>query len=106
MPDRRPSAGRRGYDRDWQKLRARFLRANPNCSTAGCRRPSAEADHIQPVRLRPELRLAWSNLRAFCGPCHSRRTAQDQSGWKRGFGATSDGSPAEPGHPWHQERKP
>lgn len=98
--DRRPSSARRGYDRAWMRLRARFLAVHPTCATPGCPRPAGEVDHIQTVRARPDLRLAWSNLRAFCKACHARRTAQDQSGWKKGHGATADGSPAEPGHPW------
>ncbi|WP_410000518.1 hypothetical protein [Mesorhizobium sp. SP-1A] len=31
------------------------------------------------MRERPDLRLAESNLRSMCGPCHSARTARDQS---------------------------
>lgn len=99
-PDRRPTSARRGYDHAWRALRGRFLATHPACQAKGCGRPSAEVDHIAPVRQRPELRLVWGNLRALCKTCHSRRTAQDQSGWKKGFGATADGSPAEPGHPW------
>jgi 5-methylcytosine-specific restriction endonuclease McrA len=30
------------------------------------------------VRDHPELRLAYSNCRALCASCHSRRTALDQ----------------------------
>lgn len=100
MTEHRASSARRGYDQVWRGLRSRFLRQHPACATPGCSRASAEVDHIQPVRAHPELRLAWANLRPLCKACHSRRTAQDQSGWKRGHGALADGSPAEPGHPW------
>lgn len=102
MKAARPSRTRRGYDEAWQRLRARFLRQHPLCA---CGAPSTDVDHIQTIRARPDLRLTWSNLRALCHACHSRRTALDQSGWKRGFGATDDGSPAEPGHPWNPEKR-
>lgn len=72
----RPSATARGYDADWRALRARFLAAHPRCAV--CDAPAAEVDHVETVAERPDLRLAWSNLRAMCRPCHSRRTAREQ----------------------------
>jgi 5-methylcytosine-specific restriction protein A len=96
----RPPSSRRGYDRVWSGLRRKYLAAHPICAAPGCTRPSVQVDHVQPIRLRPELRLRWDNLRAYCASCHSRRTAQDQSGWKTGHGADAEGSPIEPGHPW------
>ncbi len=98
----RPSAPRRGYDRAWSKVRARFLAKHRACVMCGA--AASQVDHIVPVRQRPDLRLAETNLRALCGPCHSRRTARDQSGWTKGFGATADGGPRQAGHPWHKER--
>jgi 5-methylcytosine-specific restriction endonuclease McrA len=75
---RRGTASQRGYDAGWRKLRARFLAANPQCEHPGCRSAANEVDHIQSVRLRPDLRLEWSNLRALCKPHHSQRTAREQ----------------------------
>jgi 5-methylcytosine-specific restriction protein A len=49
------------------------------CSHPGCTAAATEADHIVAVALRPDLRLRWSNLRPFCKPHHSARTARDQS---------------------------
>jgi 5-methylcytosine-specific restriction protein A len=76
---KRPSAAQRGYDADWRRCRALFIKANPVCCTPGCGQPSVEADHILSVRERPDLRLSWSNLRPLCTSCHSRRTASEQA---------------------------
>lgn len=73
----RPSPTARGYDADWRLLRSRFLAAHPRCAV--CDATAKEVDHIQSVAERPDLRLTWSNLRALCKPCHSRRTARDQA---------------------------
>ncbi|GLS75731.1 HNH endonuclease [Oharaeibacter diazotrophicus] len=73
----RPSAAARGYDAEWRKLRSRFLAAHPRCEACGA--AAHEVDHVQSVAERPDLRLAWPNLRALCKSCHSRRTARDQA---------------------------
>jgi len=70
----------RTYDAAWRKLRANFLKNYPNCQATGCTLPATQVDHVKSVRERPDLRLAWRNLRALCASCHSRRTATDQ-GW-------------------------
>lgn len=75
---RRPSAEARGYDADWRRCRAAYLSVHPFCAAGGCSAPATDVDHILSIRQRPDLRLAWSNLRAMCHPCHSRRTATDQ----------------------------
>lgn len=75
----RGSAAERGYDSAWRALRLKFLKMHPDCSEPGCCRPANEVDHIISVRDRPDLRLAWKNLRPFCKPHHSARTARDQS---------------------------
>jgi 5-methylcytosine-specific restriction enzyme A len=64
-------------DAAWRKLRGRFIGANPFCCWPGCRKPTEDVDHIISVRDRPDLRLAWSNLRPFCHSHHSARTARD-----------------------------
>ncbi len=74
----RPSAAARGYDPAWKRVRADFLKAHPFCCSPGCNKPSTEADHVLSVAERPDLRLSWSNLRPFCKPHHSQRTARDQ----------------------------
>lgn len=72
----RARPNRRGYgDAAWLRVRRVILAAQPVCP---CGAPSREVDHIIPVAVRPDLRLELSNLRAFCKPCHSRRTMRDQ----------------------------
>jgi 5-methylcytosine-specific restriction endonuclease McrA len=78
----RGTAAERGYDKEWSVLRFRFLHHNPDCVVCGAK--ASHVDHIKSVREAPNLRLEWSNLRSMCGPCHSRRTARDQSqAWGR-----------------------
>lgn len=80
----RPSPAERGYDGDWRRCRRLFIEKHPVCSTPGCGAPTTDVDHLISPRVRPDLRLKWSNLRPFCHPCHSARTARDQ-----GFGRAS-----------------
>lgn len=75
----RGSAADRGYDSKWRALRLKFIQMNQLCSEPGCTKATEEVDHIISVRERPDLRLAWKNLRPFCKPHHSARTAREQS---------------------------
>ena len=78
----RGSARQRGYDRDWERLRADVLATRRVCEVPGCGSTDRlNVDHIQSIRFAPQLRLERSNLRVICHPCHSARTARDQ-----GFG--------------------
>jgi len=83
LNQRRASPSEQGYDSAWKRCSRLFRERHPICSTPGCGRPTQEADHIISPRERPDLRLRWSNLRPFCKPCHSRRTATEQ-GFARG----------------------
>jgi 5-methylcytosine-specific restriction endonuclease McrA len=74
----RPSAAARGYDRKWRLVRAAFLKANGWCIEPGCGLPATEADHV--IALKDGGTHSWSNLRPFCKPHHSRRTAKEQPG--------------------------
>lgn len=78
LDQRRPSRAERGYDADWRRCRNLFAKAYPVCCVSGCGKPTAEVDHIQSIRDRPDLRLNWSNLRPMCRSHHSQRTARDQ----------------------------
>jgi 5-methylcytosine-specific restriction protein A len=68
--DKRPSPSRRGYGRQWAKVRERFLAANPACAICGA--PARQVHHIHPVRAgggnEPE------NLLPMCSACHNRIT--------------------------------
>jgi 5-methylcytosine-specific restriction enzyme A len=72
----RGTSTQRGYDAAWRAVRKQFLAKNARCVHCGAL--ATEADHIQSIADRPDLRLNWSNLRALCKPCHSRRTATEQ----------------------------
>lgn len=72
----RGTSTQRGYDAAWRKVRAQFLAQNTKCVHCGA--VATEADHIKSIADHPQLRLRWSNLRALCKPCHSRRTATEQ----------------------------
>ncbi len=71
-PDPRVSACRRGYDRNWAKLRAEFIRANPVC--VFCRHPAAVVDHVRPLTA-GGARLDPGNLRSVCRKCHDLITS-------------------------------
>ena len=72
----RPTSTGLGYDREWQRFRSGFLAENPVC--VDCGGQANQVDHVNSVRDHPELRLSYSNCRAMCARCHSRRTARDQ----------------------------
>ena len=74
----RPSARRRGYDRQWERVRSAFLAAHPRCTFCGA--PAVDVDHVVPIA-GGGPRLDPANLRALCHPCHSSRTARDQGGF-------------------------
>lgn len=85
-PQKSPS--KRGYGRDWQKLRLRKLQADPLCEFHKGRGETVLAevvDHIKPISEAPELRLVWSNLRSLCKVCHDKHTLSQtgsvQGGW-------------------------
>lgn len=70
---KRPSRQDRGYDAQWEKLRADYLAAYPCCRRCG--RKADVVDHIEPIRKAPHRRLDPTNLQSLCTPCHS--------GWKQ-----------------------
>jgi 5-methylcytosine-specific restriction protein A len=74
---RRPSWAGRGYDKQWFKFRAEFLRANPICC-CGCGAAATVVDHVRSIREAPHLRLVASNCRPMAKRCHDARTARDQ----------------------------
>ena len=76
--ERRPSAARRGYGRDWRRLRAMYLRRNPLCADpfgihGGLPVVASEVDHIVPLSRGGGN--DWDNLQSLCKSCHSRKTA-------------------------------
>ncbi len=82
--DARPSAAARGYDQHWRRIRAQFLRKHPVC--VDCGQPASEVDHN--TSLAQGGTNEWSNLRARCKPCHSRKTATQDGGFGNRRGAS------------------
>lgn len=76
--DKRESSAKRGYGHKWRLIRGAFLKAYPYCS---CGAEATEVDHV--ISLRKGGTNQWSNLRAMCKPCHTRKTNQIDGG---GFG--------------------
>jgi 5-methylcytosine-specific restriction enzyme A len=81
---KRPQSQDRGYDADWRRVRAQYLGRNPWCCHPNCGRDAVEVDHIVAVKDAPHLRLSPSNLRGYCKPHHSARTARDQGFGRKG----------------------
>jgi 5-methylcytosine-specific restriction enzyme A len=78
-PQPRPSKVARGYDREWQRIRAAQLRRQPECEMCG--EPATDVDHILPLRKGGDNGVG--NLQSLCKRCHSRKTAREDSGWGR-----------------------
>lgn len=71
-PDTRPNAQARGYGSEWQRLRAKYLKAHPYC--VECGEKGNNVDHI-----RPKAQGGTddpSNLQTLCASHHSRKTAR------------------------------
>lgn len=82
----RGTASQRGYGARWRKLRAMFLRTHPLCCDPyGVHQNAQEValatdvDHVLPLRAGGANR--YDNLQSLCHSCHSRKTAQQSSGW-------------------------
>ena len=79
--DARQAAHLRGYDHRWAKVaamaRVRDCYLCQPCMRAGFTTPAKTVDHIIPVRVRPDLRLAIENTQVICSPCHTRKTNED-----------------------------
>lgn len=67
---RRPSSRERGYNREWEKARAEFLRHHQDCAFCGA--PANVVDHK--IAHRGDQTLFWNpaNWQALCTPCHNR----------------------------------
>jgi 5-methylcytosine-specific restriction protein A len=84
---RRGTAAQRGYDHRWRRLRDWHLRRQPLCEDCLddgiVNAENLEVDHLIPIDVRPDLRLAADNLRTRCRHHHSIKTMDD----KRRYGA-------------------
>lgn len=66
---KRPSASQRGYNGEWRKLRAEFIRLHPFCKMCGA--DATLVDHIQRHHGNKALLLNWNNLQSLCAHCHN-----------------------------------
>ena len=76
----RGSRTARGYDEDWQRLRAWFLSQPGQNLCTGCRavgvvRFATDVDHIIPFEsIEDPRRLDPTNLQPLCSSCHGKKT--------------------------------
>lgn len=102
----RTPARQRGYTRQWERVRAAWLRAHPLCERCQARGQIVAAvlvHHRQPGAAQAG---DHSDLESLCQPCHEAEHAADR--WRprdhgpalRGPGL--DGYPTDPRHPWAQ----
>ena len=69
--DRRESPAKRGYDRQWQKVRELVMRRDAGiCGDCGQR--ANEVHHIIPIEEGGE-RLSMDNCISLCKMCHAKR---------------------------------
>lgn len=65
----RPNSSQRGYNRDWEKARARYLRQHPYC--VACGSLANVVDHRTPHRGDQAIFWDKSRWQSLCTPCHS-----------------------------------
>jgi 5-methylcytosine-specific restriction protein A len=89
----RGTAAERGYDTEWQQLRAAHLRKHPWCAD-GCGKRATDVDHRVSVRVAPHRRLDPTNLVSYAHGCHSRKTVREDGGFGRTRGDGPHGGAA------------
>jgi 5-methylcytosine-specific restriction protein A len=78
---RRPNARQRGYDTQWSRFRAQFLRDHPICGWhQGCLAQATDVHHLDGQGPKGERGYDPSNCLQLCGPHHSMVTAREQRG--------------------------
>lgn len=79
--DPRPSAARRGYDRQWRNARLEYLSKNKNCVVCKRKGKSVKAtviDHRSPHRGSRKKFLDKKNWQALCRDCHAAKIGQEK----------------------------
>jgi len=79
------------YNRQWSKVRARFLKEHPLCAICLSESRITAAnivDHIKPHKGNKELFWDASNYQSLCKPCHDTKTAREDGGFRN---AAKDG---------------
>ena len=79
----RGTPAERGYDHDWQRVRLEALKRDcylcQMCLAQQRVTPAKDVDHIQPISVRPDLRLELSNLQSLCRSCHGLKTLTERA---------------------------
>ncbi|MDE2901799.1 MAG: HNH endonuclease signature motif containing protein [Chloroflexota bacterium] len=79
LPDARPPAHHRGYDKRWRRIRDAVLAREPlcrHCAERGRVVAAVLVDHIIPL---PEGTHRVDNLQPLCTRCHAVKTAAERS---------------------------
>lgn len=91
--------------KEWRDIRAAIKKRDGNrCTRCGVDVSSsgaARVDHIQPLKLRWDLRLAPSNLRTLCVACDNVVGGRTFLQPVLGQGCNALGLPLDPSHPWN-----
>lgn len=101
----RSPAHKRLYDSRWHRARRVFLAAHPlcvMCEQVGRTTPASVVDHIKMHK--GDAALFWDegNWQSLCASCHDRhKQRQERTGMAHG--ASADGTPLDPAHPWRGE---
>jgi 5-methylcytosine-specific restriction protein A len=67
----------------WLRLRKAKLQANPLCETCAPRVVAATiVDHKRPIKHGGDA-YDWDNLQSQCDSCHSRKSVQEGSRWRK-----------------------
>lgn len=67
----------------WREVARLQLRREPlcrECARRGVVRAATQVDHIEMLRLRPDLAFVRSNLQSLCDPCTGRKNAEERRG--------------------------
>lgn len=66
----------------WRKLRKAVLREEPlcrECKKEGVIKAATVVDHIEPLKLRPDLALFKPNLQPMCNSHHAKKSANERT---------------------------
>jgi 5-methylcytosine-specific restriction enzyme A len=98
----RESSSKRGYNKQWQRARLQWLKANPvciMCQQQGITTPATVIDHITPHKGDASLFWDTSNWQSLCAT-HHNSTKQRMEKQAITIGYDESGFPIDPEHHW------